>query len=234
MAGDTKEKIIEQAVELFYSHGFVKASVRDLAGGLGITQASIYNHFKNKDEILFTIMDRLGEDLAAMLTEISDAGDDPVQGLWRMVYRHLCLFKEKKKEFRIFVDELNRLPEKLEASCSTRHRQIFELYRNKIMQIAGQGKANPIDPTAAAFSILGVIIWFYRWVNEDGPLDVEQAAGEILKLLFFGLLNPGAQTAAGLSRTGNPVGAPFSRRGSGGCVEWSFQRGIPDPVRRSR
>lgn len=191
MAGDTKEKIIEHAVELFYTHGFVKASVRDLAGGLGITQASIYNHFKNKDEILFTIMDRLGSELTAMLEEIEAQTDQPVDRLWKMIHSHLCLFKEKKKEFRIFVDELNRLPENLETYCSTKHRRIFDLYRNMVDEIDRQGLSNSIDRTVAAFSILGVIIWFYRWINAEGPMSIEDASGEILKMLFFGLLKPG-------------------------------------------
>lgn len=192
MAGDTKEKIIEHAVELFYSQGFVKASIRDLANSLGISQASIYNHFKNKDEILFTIMDRLGDELTVMLKKIEAHSDDhPVDSLWKMIHSHLCLVKKKKKEFRIFVDELNQLPDNLETYCSAKHRTIFELYRNMVDEVDRQGMANSIDRTVAAFSILGVIVWFYRWINVKGPMAIDEAADEILKMLFFGLLKPG-------------------------------------------
>ena len=192
MAGDAKERIIEHAVELFYSRGFVKASIRDLANSLGITQASIYNHFKNKDEILFTIMDRLGDELTVMLKKIEAQSDDsPVESLWKMIHSHLCLLKKKKREFRIFVDELNQLPDNLETYCSAKHRTIFELYRNMVDEIHHQGMANPVDRTVAAFSILGVIVWFYRWINVEGPMAIDEAADEILRMIFFGLLKPG-------------------------------------------
>ena len=193
MAGDTKEKIIAHAVELFYSRGFVKASVRDIAKSLGISQASIYNHFKNKDEILFTIMDRLGDELTVMLKNIETQSDHPADSLWKMIHSHLCLLKKKKKEFRIFVDELNQLPDNLETYCSAKHRTIFELYRNMVDKIHRQGMANPIDSTVAAFSILGVIVWFYRWINVEGPMAIDEAADEILKMLLFGLLKPGVE-----------------------------------------
>lgn len=188
MATDTKERIIEQAIDLFYVHGFSKASVRDLAKSLGITQASIYNHFRNKDDVLFTIMDRLGSDLLLLLQKTDAKFEDPVEGLAQMMYLHLCLFREKKKEFRIFVDELNRLPKHLEKFCSVRHRQIFEIYRKKIREIEAKNGIHSIDHTTTAFSILGVIIWFYRWINEDGRLSIEMAADEIVKLMFFGIL----------------------------------------------
>ncbi len=189
MATDTKERIIEQAIDLFYLHGYTKASVRDLAKSLGITQATIYNHFKNKDEVLFTIMDRLGNDLLLLLQETDAQFEDPVESLAQMIYNHLCLFREKKKEFRIFVDELNRLPKNLENFCSLKHRKIFEIYRKKIREIDAGKRTNSIDHTTTAFSILGVIIWFYRWINEDGRLSIEEAADEIVKLLFFGILH---------------------------------------------
>lgn len=189
MVTNTRERILEQAIELFYLHGFTEASVRDLAKALGITQASIYNHFKSKHDVLFTIMDRLGNSLVALLKETEEQFEDPVLCLAEMIHRHLCMLTEKKREFRIFVDELNRLPKPLEKYCSIKHRQIFEIYRIKIEEINANKMSDSLDSTTTAFSILGVIIWFYRWIKEDGRLSIEGAADEIVKLLFNGILS---------------------------------------------
>ena len=51
----TKETIINETLTLFSEKGFEGVSMRDIAAAVGIKAASIYNHFKNKEEILSLI-----------------------------------------------------------------------------------------------------------------------------------------------------------------------------------
>ncbi len=55
----TKEKILKHALKLFSSKGYKATTVRDIAGSIGIKQSALYNHFKNKDEILETLISNL-------------------------------------------------------------------------------------------------------------------------------------------------------------------------------
>ncbi|HMA84203.1 MAG TPA: TetR/AcrR family transcriptional regulator [Desulfosalsimonadaceae bacterium] len=48
----TRQRIIEKAADLFNSHGFVGASMSQLMADTGLNKGGIYNHFKNKEEIL--------------------------------------------------------------------------------------------------------------------------------------------------------------------------------------
>lgn len=48
----TRENIYLTAVRMFAERGYSAVSVRDIAESVGITAAAIYNHFKNKEEIL--------------------------------------------------------------------------------------------------------------------------------------------------------------------------------------
>jgi len=52
----TKEKILKHALKLFATKGYKATTVRDIAGAVGIKQSALYNHFKNKDEILETLI----------------------------------------------------------------------------------------------------------------------------------------------------------------------------------
>lgn len=54
---DTKERIIETALDLFSKKGFEAVSVRDISGKIGIKESSLYYHFKNKQEIFEVIVD---------------------------------------------------------------------------------------------------------------------------------------------------------------------------------
>ena len=41
----TKERIIDQALDLFSRKGYDGVSVRDISGAVGIKESSLYNHF---------------------------------------------------------------------------------------------------------------------------------------------------------------------------------------------
>lgn len=59
MAGDTKERILETALELFAQSGYLGTSMSDIAKQLGITKAALYKHYTSKQEILDRIVERM-------------------------------------------------------------------------------------------------------------------------------------------------------------------------------
>ena len=61
MAGDTKERIWETALELFAQNGYLGTSMNDIAGRLGFTKAALYKHYTSKQEILDRIVERMNE-----------------------------------------------------------------------------------------------------------------------------------------------------------------------------
>ncbi len=56
MAVDTRQRILEAALDLFSQRGFEAVSVRDIAGAVGIRESSLYNHFRSKRDIFDTIV----------------------------------------------------------------------------------------------------------------------------------------------------------------------------------
>lgn len=49
---NTKEKILNSALDLFAENGYNAVTVRDIAAKVGIKASSLYNHFENKQNIL--------------------------------------------------------------------------------------------------------------------------------------------------------------------------------------
>ncbi len=56
----TKIKIMEVSLLLFSEKGFKGTSIREIAKMVGIKGASIYNHFKSKEEILKSLFSKYG------------------------------------------------------------------------------------------------------------------------------------------------------------------------------
>ncbi|MDE6005883.1 MAG: TetR/AcrR family transcriptional regulator [Oscillospiraceae bacterium] len=66
---DTKEKILYNSLEMFSKLGYNAVSVRDIAKTVNIKESSIYYHFKNKQEILDSMVKKY-EDHIKELTNI--------------------------------------------------------------------------------------------------------------------------------------------------------------------
>ena len=61
MAGNTKERILETALELFAQSGYLGTSMSDIAKRLGITKGALYKHYTSKREILDSIVARMNK-----------------------------------------------------------------------------------------------------------------------------------------------------------------------------
>lgn len=80
--GNTKQEIIEAALDLFSAQGFEATSVSQIADAVGIRKASLYSHFENKQAILDALVQEVlkqyGEhSLFARADWGKDAGDLP-------------------------------------------------------------------------------------------------------------------------------------------------------------
>lgn len=61
MSCETKEQIIETALELFSQNGFLGTSMSDIASQLKITKGALYKHYESKQQILEQIIERMAK-----------------------------------------------------------------------------------------------------------------------------------------------------------------------------
>ena len=76
----TKEKILKTSLKLFSTKGYKATTVRDIAGAMGVKQSALYNHFKNKDEILETLVSELTSSAIVTLFDNKDSQELIKQG----------------------------------------------------------------------------------------------------------------------------------------------------------
>ena len=65
---ETKELILKKALDMFAKSGYDSVSIRDIAKAVNIKESSIYYHFKNKQDIL----DSLVEKFESHMKELTD------------------------------------------------------------------------------------------------------------------------------------------------------------------
>lgn len=69
---DTRERVLDVALDLFIEQGFDGTSMREIAERVGVTKAALYYHFQSKDDILMALhlrLHALGRDALARFGE---------------------------------------------------------------------------------------------------------------------------------------------------------------------
>ena len=185
-----REKIIDVAVDLFYEKGYAATSIRDISRVMKISIATLYYYFKDKEDLLFTIVEDMGNQLLIDLGEARDQGDDPLDGLRRMMTRHILLTEKSHKKAKIFVEEKHNLSKKSWRIVHEQDRKVYELIINQLKEIKKQGIISVDSLPIAAFAIFGMINWCYRWYKKDGPFSIEEVGHRLVNIILNGILKP--------------------------------------------
>ena len=131
----TKEKILKHALKLFSSKGFKATTVRDIAGSIGMKQSALYNHFKNKDEILETLIRDLTSSAIVTLFDNKDASELHKEGKSLLMgiattFKLLSFDGQNEALFKLLMQELFR---------NERIREIYNehFYQENVKKISG-------------------------------------------------------------------------------------------------
>ncbi|MCR5173061.1 MAG: TetR/AcrR family transcriptional regulator [Oscillospiraceae bacterium] len=168
-----KERILETAQELFYRNGYDSTSVRELAKEAGLSVAGVYYFFSDKENILFTLLNRTVEQLNDSLKTGEPDGPDSGRTA-RVIIRNLLVHSIRNgKKLNVLDREVMRLtPEHAAKIRETRGfgRQIMI---EALSAYCEQHAVADPDIYYAAFTAFSQTAWFTRWyaVTEDG-LDV--------------------------------------------------------------
>lgn len=181
-------EICRAAAQIFLDRGYDATSVSDVARALGMTKAGLYHYFDSKEALLFEIMtyglERVREDVVLPARGIRD----PEERLRQIVLRHGSIATNGRGAVSHLNDEIRALPPAARKQIEERMRYYIDLIRGTILEIKAAGRLRNIDPTVAAFTVVGMILWLPRWFRQGGRLSQEQVAAEIAEMAMNALV----------------------------------------------
>jgi AcrR family transcriptional regulator len=102
----TRNRILTAATKLFADKGFDATGIDEIARNVGITKSVIYYHFKNKDEILGTIIqDFIEESIKIKEKQAASFLQDPKQTVKPVIDMIIAFCREHVDIFRIIMME---------------------------------------------------------------------------------------------------------------------------------
>lgn len=199
MAQDTKELIYQAAVSLFYEKGFNGTSLRDICAASGSQVSSVYHHYKNKQGLLYAVLDRATDDSTQLLRSRLNGVVGAEERLNAAIAAHVEWHTSRQREAYIADAELPRLEppyaEKVRERRS-RHEQII----NEIIQAGvDSGEFRETHVPVLTRMLLTGATGVASWYRPHGDHDARGIAAVFSDALIQGLRSPhaGSHTVSG-------------------------------------
>ena len=113
---------------------------------------------------------------------------DPVERLKACMARNIKLVTRGwSKEVTIILHEHDTLTGKAQAHINARKTRYVRFLESSFAEAVEKGLIRPVDPTVAAFSFLGMVLWIYKWFKPGGKRTDDEIAAGMVDLLFTGL-----------------------------------------------
>lgn len=74
---NTREKIMDVALHMFSERGYEAVSIRDICGEVGIKESTLYYHFKNKKDILVSLIEKFKTHIDGLLCHVDEFKNQP-------------------------------------------------------------------------------------------------------------------------------------------------------------
>ena len=183
MAKDTKERILEAALEMFSRKGYDGTNIRELTASLGLVKSSMYRHFKSKEEIWNTLLDEMIAYYGARFGSPENLPPipDSLEGLVAMT-RHMTdvtihdekiIMTRKLLSIEQFRDERAR-------DLATKHflTGLKEMFTHIFTGMMDKGLLQKEDPEMLAFAYTAPISALIHWCDRE-PEKTEEAMAQI-------------------------------------------------------
>jgi AcrR family transcriptional regulator len=186
------EGILDAAIKVIAQRGLEKATMEQVAEEAGISKATIYLYFKNKEDLYYHCVMTRFEKIMCLMRHAAEGVDDPVERIKILVNTQVKAMEVEKDFFRVFFTERMSLfldqTTEFGQGFFKRHEEYEALVTGALKEGMERGVLREIDPKKAfslLFSMVRGMAMFNILCEEQGPLTSE--AGLILDVFFNGL-----------------------------------------------
>ncbi|MFF4957378.1 TetR family transcriptional regulator [Streptomyces sp. NPDC001222] len=176
----TRGRILEAGLELFAESGFAGASIRQIAGMVGINSATLYAHYPSKGHVLAELV-RIGhEEMWARLTEAAarTRDDSAARQLAALVRAHVLVHTDYPLLAVVTNGELHALDPELAAPSLRLRDECRRLLAEILERGLKNGEFGVDDPLLAVTAIGGLGVQVAHWFGPALDRTREQVADQ--------------------------------------------------------
>ena len=187
-----RHDILAAAATVFRQKGYDRATTREIAAAADVSEGTIYNYFRSKNELLMGIVRDVVPGLLAESLYLDEMGDVRVR-LTDALERMLAFVNENRDMLNVLVGEAWRNEEILYGWLSVAGQELLSRLEKRLAALVANGVLRQLDARlaarAVAFTALGVALPIVRGVWDiPSPAQRHQLAESLADLLLNGMV----------------------------------------------
>jgi len=198
-SNDKYERILHGAATVFAKEGFHQATVAKIAKAAGVADGTIYNYFKNKDDILVQFLTYKAHQVFSKFWKVMEQPHDAVTKLRNLIREHFSAFQADIQMALIYQAESRRNRRLVEKEIL----EMGKMYADIVSAIIDQGQKEGVIsadlhlPLARRMIVGTVEDVINSWIQSGGKYKLTPLAEPLVGLLVNGLGSPGRQAKSG-------------------------------------
>lgn len=144
------KKIVNAALTMFERHGFQATSLEQIAAQAGMGKSTLYDYFKNKEELFIASIEEASDQWFEVIEQISSRSAKPIERL-ELVAETILGFAEcnKPNDQRLFIEILMQtimaggVFYKRSDIIRTLHKRVIRLVTNILLEGVSRGHLRP-------------------------------------------------------------------------------------------
>jgi AcrR family transcriptional regulator len=189
-----RQRLLEAAAVMFARSGYAEASAEAIAREAGMSKATFYEHFANKEDCILALFDAAADEvLGAMAQATNEAGEDPRDRMRAGARAFLDMLATHPAESQTLLVEIIGAGER----GAERRDNIYSAFAQAIdaenAAAARRGTMRRFASPDDSYAIVGAVGELAsRQLRRGDPSDVRELE-PLIQRLIFGLVSPDAQ-----------------------------------------
>lgn len=183
----TRSAILDAALEVFAESGYRSGSLRDVAGRVGMSEAGLLHHFRNKSILLQAVLDHRDEQSRALVDfEVAD-GVEALRGMVALARKNAST-PGVVELYCTLSAEATSPAHPAHTYFIRRYEYVREMMTSSFVRVAAAGRLLPgIDPARAAVATIAMMDGLQvQWLLDPTSTDMAEALSEFFRVLVTG------------------------------------------------
>jgi len=168
-----RDAILDTSAKLFSQQGYKEVSIRDIAQACGMTNAALYYHFKNKEDLFLAMLERDHEQTLAALREAANGPGDLRADLKQLVACYAEVTCQRRQSFQTLWRDLRNVEDVRGHKLFGEMRSSFlRPLEERLAQAQAAGEIQASDTRFYARLLHGMIMALTHGNRPDKPHKV--------------------------------------------------------------
>ena len=186
-ASTSRGRILAAARSLFTAQGYAAVSMQQIAAVVGINKATLYHHFRDKEDLFVSVM---ASEFTRASTALGEAIALPKNLRDQLRRAANQIFASHQTDFgRLSADLREHVSEPRRSELTNRCGPPWQQIRLAVERAVASGEVRDVDPDLVArlfFAMVGSQVWWSKFNVSQPPLD-DRLAATLADILLDGI-----------------------------------------------